>query len=52
MQERQTSLESERFSAKKHWASMTLTYVGNVGAVMQVKTGPSTDPGEGGVRKT
>jgi hypothetical protein len=51
VQERQTSLESERFSAKKHWASMTLTFVGNVGAVMQDKTGPSTDTGQGGPRR-
>jgi hypothetical protein len=33
---------------KKRWRSMTLTFIGSVGAVMQVKTGPATDTGEGG----
>ncbi len=28
-----------------------LTFVGSVGAVMQVKTGPAIDTGQGGVRK-
>ena len=37
---------------QKGWSPMTLRYVGSVGAVMQVKTGPTTDPGAGGVRKT
>jgi hypothetical protein len=33
---------------KKRWRSMTLTFVGSVGAVMQAKTGPTPDTGQGG----
>jgi len=28
----------------KQWAPMTLTFVGNVGVVMETKTGANTDP--------
>jgi hypothetical protein len=48
----QTYLDRKRSSAKKPWKPMLLAYVGHVGAVMQVKTGPTNDTGQGGVHRT